>query len=353
LSPRARRSPSRRGQRHGQRLLLLAAFVLSLSASSFASTAQAAPATIASLNGQLDRLNQQTDQLVEQYLQQKLALDRTRKDLADVQRRTRDAQRSFGELQSLIAAQAASAYVNGPGTDLAAVLTSGDPSNAVERMQSLELLAQQNTELVTSLRVAKQSLDASHAALETVEARQAAEAGRLQAKKTEVDRAVHRVEGLLGQLRAAGRARSAALQGRAGAPTRAAAQAGPSSNPTPPPVSGSAGAVVAWAYKQLGKPYQYGAAGPSSFDCSGLTMVAWSQAGVSLPHSAAAQYGVTMRISASDLRPGDLIFRYSPISHVSMYVGGGMQISATHTGSTVKLQSASLPSISGYGRPGG
>src|SRR6266542_1114250 len=136
----------------------------------------------------------------------------------------------------------------------------------------------------------------------------------------------------------------------------AAANSG-SSGSTPvsfPKVTASGGAAkaVAYAKAQVGKPYAYGADGPDSFDCSGLTMMAWAQAGVSLPHSSSAQYSATRRISAGELQPGDLIFYYSPISHVAIYVGGGMQVAATHTGDYVRLQ-ALHTGITGYGRPGG
>jgi len=332
--------------------MLLAAIVLPLAVLPVAGpgVAHAAPTSAADLASQLDRLNQQADQLVEDYLEQNLALERTRKNLASVQRQTLAAQHSYDGLQALIAAQATSAYVNGPGSDLAAILTTGDPSRAVERMQSLELLAQQSTELVVSLKAARQSLDASRAALKSVEAQQAAEVARLRDKKNEANRAVDRAERLLNQMRAANRTRIATLGSRSGAP-QPAKRGGP--GPTPPPVSGSVSAVIRWAYQQLGKPYQFGAAGPNTFDCSGFTMMAWAQAGVSLPHSSRSQYGVTMRVSAGLLKPGDLIFRYSPISHVSMYIGGGKQISATHTGDVIKIQPASNPGVVGYGRPGG
>jgi peptidoglycan DL-endopeptidase CwlO len=103
---------------------------------------------------------------------------------------------------------------------------------------------------------------------------------------------------------------------------------------------------------QVGKPYCYGGAGPSCYDCSGLTMQAWAQAGVSLPHSSSAQYGVGRHISASELQPGDLVFYYSPISHVSIYIGNGQRVSATHTGDYVKVQSLGS-SIVGFTRPNG
>jgi cell wall-associated NlpC family hydrolase len=82
-------------------------------------------------------------------------------------------------------------------------------------------------------------------------------------------------------------------------------------------------------------------------------MMAWRQGGIALPHSAAGQIGVGRRVTKAELQPGDLIFRYSPISHVAMYVGGGMQVAATHTGSTVKLQPAFQGPIVGYSRPNG
>jgi cell wall-associated NlpC family hydrolase len=139
---------------------------------------------------------------------------------------------------------------------------------------------------------------------------------------------------------------------------RPAAPSQPSGPVAPPPSggggggSGSAAAVVAYARAQVGKPYCYGGSGPGCFDCSGLTMMAWRQAGVSLPHSSASQYNVGRRISASELQPGDLIFYYSPISHVSVYIGGGQRISATHTGDYVRVQSLGS-SIVGYARPNG
>jgi cell wall-associated NlpC family hydrolase len=82
-------------------------------------------------------------------------------------------------------------------------------------------------------------------------------------------------------------------------------------------------------------------------------MMSWRQAGIALPHSAAGQYGIGRHVSRSELQPGDLIFRYSPITHVAMYIGNGLQIAATHTGSTVKVQSAFSGPIVGYSRPNG
>ncbi|MGY4771867.1 NlpC/P60 family protein [Kribbella sp. CWNU-51] len=104
----------------------------------------------------------------------------------------------------------------------------------------------------------------------------------------------------------------------------------------PVPVSGRAGTAVSAALSQLGDPYVWGADGPSSYDCSGLMMYAWAKAGVSLSHSSKAQAGEGRRVSKDQLMPGDLIFYYSPISHVAMYIGNGRIVHAPRPGKSVE-----------------
>jgi cell wall-associated NlpC family hydrolase len=96
------------------------------------------------------------------------------------------------------------------------------------------------------------------------------------------------------------------------------------------PVSGAVERVIAFAEAQVGKAYSWGAAGPNAYDCSGLTMSAWAQAGVQLPHSSAEQYNYGTHVAYSDLQPGDLIFLYSPIGHVELYVGHDLAVSAAN-----------------------
>ncbi len=111
---------------------------------------------------------------------------------------------------------------------------------------------------------------------------------------------------------------------------------------SPPPASvpsGSGGAAaVAAAMSRLGDPYVWGAAGPSSFDCSGLTMWAWARAGVSLPHYSGSQYDSTTHISMSQLQPGDLVFFANPGDHMAMYIGGGQVVEAPYTGANVRVE---------------
>ena len=113
------------------------------------------------------------------------------------------------------------------------------------------------------------------------------------------------------------------------------------------------GPAVAYAKSKVGNAYVYGAAGPSAFDCSGLTMAAWSQAGVSLPHSSSAQYSSGPHISESELQPGDLVFYYSPISHVGMYIGDGQIVNALNPGAGVQISGLHDMPYVGAVRPGG
>ena len=103
---------------------------------------------------------------------------------------------------------------------------------------------------------------------------------------------------------------------------------------------------------QVGDAYVYGAAGPSSFDCSGLTMAAWQQAGVSLPHSSGAQMGSGTPVSQSELQPGDLVFYYSPVSHVGMYIGNGQIVNAENPSVGVKITGVNSMPYAGAVRPG-
>ena len=98
------------------------------------------------------------------------------------------------------------------------------------------------------------------------------------------------------------------------------------------------------AMSKLGSPYVYGAAGPNSFDCSGLMQWAFKQAGIVLPRVAAAQATVGVPVAKADLRPGDLVFFYRPISHVAMYIGNGQVVHASTSGQPVKIsQLANMP----------
>ena len=187
--------------------------------------------------------------------------------------------------------------------------------------------------------------------LEALEIRREATASRtkeiaeiteqLSAEKDTVDDKLAEAKDLLSDLEAEERERVLASRGTT---TRA-----PSSVSVP--ASGRAAAAVQYAMAQVGDAYVYGAMGENAFDCSGLTMRAWAQAGVSLPHSSSAQFSSGPRIAASDLQPGDLVFYYSPISHVGIYIGGGRVIDAPYPGLSVHISGLYSMPLAGAGRP--
>jgi cell wall-associated NlpC family hydrolase len=161
------------------------------------------------------------------------------------------------------------------------------------------------------------------------------------------------------ELAARAAARAAALAaarsgGAGGLGGRPGASAGTGSLPPSNPGVPARGWEIAldYARAQLGKPYQWGGAGPNSFDCSGLTMMAWGAAGVSLPHLAQAQYAMTRRVPLTDLKPGDLIFFGTPtdVHHEGIYVSDGNMIDAPHTGDVVKYSTIYWDDLLAAGR---
>jgi peptidoglycan DL-endopeptidase CwlO len=326
--------------------VLLAAVLLPLAvlSSGSGSPAAAAPSQ-ARLEDQLARLNRQADQLVEEYNQSRLVLKRLRKTRDELRAQASGAEQDLRALQSTLGARAAAAYVQGAGNTLAAVLNSEDPASAIDRVQVLEQLASHDGDLAERAALAGRAYDDRKRDLAAAEREAAAEVARLDAKKAEVERAAARTRALLRRMKA----------------RSAASTATPSASPpaSPPPSSGGGGGgsgaaagAVRYAMAQVGKSYCYGGSGPSCYDCSGLTMSAYASVGISLPHSSGAQIGVGRRVSAGELQPGDLVFYYSPISHVSLYIGNGQRVSATHTGDYVRVQSLGS-GIVGYSRPAG
>jgi cell wall-associated NlpC family hydrolase len=150
--------------------------------------------------------------------------------------------------------------------------------------------------------------------------------------------------------------RAAVTSPSAPEPTKSPAGGSSQDNTAPPPPpapapSAGAAKAVSVAQAQIGKPYQWAAAGPDKFDCSGLTMYAWAAAGVQLPHSAAAQYGMLPKVSRAALQPGDLVAFGNPIHHIGIYEGGGIMIDAPQTGENVRRDAIDRADYVGGVRP--
>ncbi|MDQ4024689.1 MAG: NlpC/P60 family protein, partial [Actinomycetota bacterium] len=245
-------------------------------------------------------------------------------------------------------------YMGGPAETLEAVLSASSFNEIGARIEYLETTQVAQSKLFEGLAADRSELEAKIEELEEDRAAAFAAEERLTALRADIEAKLADQQDEIAELNAAiERAeRLAAARAATAAEERAEATPPPPvAAPAPAPNAGAQAAVDA-ALSQLGKPYQWAAAGPDSYDCSGLTMWAWARAGVSLPHNSGMQYAATPRVDRSDWQPGDLLFFGSPIHHVSMYIGNGQMVEAPYTGSQVRVVPADRSDYVGAGRPG-
>ena len=233
----------------------------------------------------------------------------------------------FKAAQASVAQTAAAAFEDTGATSVAGVLTSGDPSAVLEQGSLLmELSGNRNAQTRQLLTDAGQ-LAGVEQEMQRTEAGIAGLKGQLAGHKT-----------ALGKLIATQKATLASLtvpQQQAVASNSIGANGSSAPQPYTGPTSTQAQKAVAFAYAQLGKPYQWGATGPGSYDCSGLAQAAWGAAGVAIPRDTYQQWAALPHIATSAIQPGDLLY-YDGEGHVAMYVGGGYMIDAPQTGMDVQ-----------------
>jgi peptidoglycan DL-endopeptidase CwlO len=352
----------------------LAIFNLSTSVPSMAAPSQS---QLADAKARLNQLEADFELAVEHYdaVHQRLTLIRS--EMARTEVVVTHIRKRIKSRMGTAVALARELYMSGQAGALEAVLSSTDLSEIESRLHYLQSSEQQQTQVFERLAVDRQTLNQKLGELSAARAKAAADQGQLAQLKTSIQAKVASQEGTIARLnreiaaaarRAAARARAqriaqqqanqaAALAAQRASAAATAAPAVASTPSTPsgpaPPASARAQIAVRAALSQVGKPYQWGAAGPNSYDCSGLTMWAWAHAGVSLSHSAAMQYNETRRVATGALQPGDLLFYGSPIHHVAMYIGGGQLVEAPYTGALVRVASTGgRPDYVGAGRPG-
>lgn len=284
-------------------------------------------------------LQQRVDHLVEAYDTATVRRDAATERAAAIDRLLRDQQAKTDGLRANLGRLASAAYQSNGNGSLIGLLGSQDPQQFLDSASSLNMIAHERQFAIASFQEAQRQLDEINlaAAAELAERQRIQTA--IQLRRREIERSLLQQEQLLGRLAPGLRV---GLVGSAGLRV-------PLSSID---ATGRAATAIHFAYAQLGKPYSWGAAGPDAYDCSGLTMAAWGVAGLSLPHSSAAQFGSGPQVATQDLRPGDLVFYGSPIHHVGLYIGAGNMIVAPHTGDVVKIQPALRPDLVGAVRPG-
>jgi len=303
-------------------------------------SAQAKP-SIEDVQHRVDRLFRAAEQASERYNQIHVQLTQMRGDVKALRTDQTRQERRTEQARRVVADSIVQQYEGDSLSAVGQAVVSEDPTEFVSQLTTMSafnsMQASQYSSFLTESKALQIRKDATSSQLEEVAAleKQAAE------DKATISKNLASAKSLLSDMEADARARMLS-----------ASRSSSTVSTVTVPVSGRAAAAVQYAMAQVGKSYVYGAAGPNSFDCSGLTMAAWGSAGVGLPHSSSAQYGSGTHISESQLQPGDLVFYYSPISHVGMYIGNGMIVNAENPSSGIRVTGLHTMPYVGAVRPG-
>jgi len=312
-----------------------------------------APTTSAQAMSQLRAFNQQFEKVTEQYNDSRILLAKRKAASTAATKKAKVAAQAVTTYRAQIKRLVRSETRSDPFGTFGAMLSSESPGDFAAQASIIDVVASRRSAVLTE--ASKASAAAAKADSDAKAATAAAAKLTLQlaAKRTELSARAARSKALFERLSASER------QAFLNAPTHSDDRASRSQDRTPVgdapanvPVSGRAGAAVAAARSVLGSPYVWAAEGPSTFDCSGLTLFAWAKAGVSLPHSSRMQQGSGRRVSLSALKPGDLVFYGSPVHHVALYVGGGQVIHAPQSGDVVRYAAVDMMPPVGATRPG-
>jgi peptidoglycan DL-endopeptidase CwlO len=351
-----------RSVRHAPIALVLALLV-ALAAGTAAGAAPAPNPALAAkakaLQAKLDAQHAEVERLAEQLNATQDRRRQLQQSLASLRARQQTARQELDAAQLQLDEQARATYMNGPQWILGELFGGAAPTEALRQLPMQRAALEAKAAVVTEVRIGKAEIDALNeqvsadlAEADLVHRRQDDERRHLQHLVQQLETTLGKVdEQLAGYLEAeASRteaARRAAWSGYVSGvgSVQSWLQAGP-----------VARAAVRWALAQLGDPYRWGATGPNTFDCSGLTSSAYLAAGVAIPRVSRAQWGAGPHVEVANLLPGDLVFYAdnprdpATIHHVGMYIGNGLMVHAPHTGDVVRIASIWRESYAGATR---
>ncbi len=320
-------------------------------------TVAEAKARIAQLETDASAIDQEYVEIAEQLKKGRAKLKLKRADVAAQSKRVEKLKFQVG--------QVALAQFQNRNLDTAAQLfVTSDTEGFLSQISTVEKVSENQNSVLQEYQQQQAALAAIELTAKTDLAALAEQEKQLKALRTASDKKIAESKEVLAKLTAEERRKIAAEERRAAASAQAEAESGtktkatstsaPKDDDEPAAATGgSKGArALAYARAQLGDPYRFASAGPNSFDCSGLTYAAWKSVGVSLPRSSRSQAGAGTSVSKSNLQPGDLVFFYSPISHVALYAGNGQIIHAPRPGKSVEYTSMSYMPFASAKRPG-
>ena len=290
--------------------------------------ASAAPGTAAQAEKLAEQAAQKLTAVDEQVHAAAVTVQQQRAQATKAAKAAAQAQAALAAYEPQLRAIAHSGFT-GRQTRVAAFLTSDSADDLVQQMTTLDMIAAHTNTVVTEASVAQRAAEEAQAGADQAAAAARAGLEQLQAQQAELKQKVDAYQADFARLSAAEQAAvTTAVAGRT--------LEAPRDLPMPP---GAAGDAIQTALAQVGDRYEHAAMGPDAFDCSGLTAYAYAAAGIALPHSSRAQSQLGTQVSRAELQAGDLVFFYSPISHVGLYIGGGIMVHARTYGSPVAVTS--------------
>ncbi|MFC4497523.1 NlpC/P60 family protein [Streptomyces ovatisporus] len=351
VSYRSHRKPARSGGSWPTRVVLLTAVAGAAAALTPAAPAGARPddghgtASSARAAGtRIDRLYEQAEKSTEKYNAAAERAARLRKQVEYAQERAARRQAQVNRLRAALASFAGAQYRSGGVDPGVALMLTADPDGYLERAATLDRIGSRQQEKLTRLRSAQRSLKQQRAEAGMKLAELERRRTELKQHKKAVQKRLAAARHLLAELtpeERAERERASRARGR-----------GESFSPGGGSASSHrAAAAVAAARSAVGLPYVWGAAGPRSFDCSGLTQWAYGRAGTGIPRTSQGQRSAGRQVPLSQARPGDLVIYRDDASHVGMYVGGGQVVHAPHPGAPVRYDPVNMMPVSAVTRP--
>ncbi|MFI7025331.1 NlpC/P60 family protein [Micromonospora sp. NPDC049900] len=331
--PLHRHAPGRptpaRGLRKAARRLVVLVAAAAVGAGLVAAPASAAP-SVDEIERQIDKQWQQLEPTIEQFNKVRSEL-RTNREKADkLQKKIEPLALETELAMNRVAGLASRYYITGPSQEIGAVLLNAKPDKLGEQMALLDRLAWEERRQLEGVMKIRKKYDDQKAVLDALIVDQEAKQKQLAAKKKQIDAEIKRLE------------RSLPV-------TTVKTTNCPTINGV---VSDAARTAIRTACAQVGKPYVWGATGPNSFDCSGLTQYAYKAAGIYLTHFTGAQWREGKAISRADARPGDLVFFRSDVSHVGIYLGNNTMVHAARAGVPVNVSPITTMPVAGFRRPG-